>query len=366
MRIVYVNYFIAKTINTPEHWWQKMQPVNNVLEQLAQNHNIISVQQINYTGTISKRGVNYHFINLYRKKVILPLRLNFLVKKLNADVVIIHGTVFPIQTVLLKLFVSKDVKIIIQHHSEQYYTGVKKILQKIASLIVDGYFFPSISIGKKWQQEGNISLSKPIFIVHEGASIFQKVDKEIARLFTKISGDKIYIWVGRLDAKKRPLQAIKAFISFLKVQPMARLYMLFYSNTLLDEVTTYLLESQFLNTHIFLIGKVNHKDMFNWYSSADFYISSSLHEGTSFTLSEAMSCGCIPIVTNIHTHTDMLGNKCGVLYESSNENALLEALVLSTNLSLENESLKASQQYKLHLSATAIANNIELALTQLP
>lgn len=156
-----------------------------------------------------------------------------------------------------------------------------------------------------------------------------------------------------------------AFASFLNLQPIAELYMLFYSDALLEEVKNNLAQNELLRNSIILVGKIEHHDMFNWYSSADFYISSSVHEGTSFTLSEAMSCGCVPIVTNIPTHVDMLGNNCGLLYEASNEKALFEALVASVNLSIDAESRKTLQQYQQHLSPSVIANKIEAALDKL-
>lgn len=365
MRIVYLNYFCSKKYEKPEDWLAKMQPVNVVLAQLAKKHTVISVQQTNYCGEIKRRSVDYRFVNFYKKTAFLPFHLNLFVKKLQADVIIVHGTVFPIQTILLRLIVGKNVTIAIQHHSEQTYNGTKKVLQKLACSMVNGYFFPSIIIGQNWQQDGNISSNKPIFQIHEGASIFQKIDKTTARLFTKTSGYPVYIWVGRLDAKKQPLQAIQAFASFLKVQPIAKLYMLFYSDALIEEVKNNLAQNELLRNSIILVGKIEHHDMFNWYSSADFYISSSVHEGTSFTLSEAMSCGCVPIVTNIPTHVDMLGNNCGLLYEASNENALFEALVASVNLSIDAESRKTLQQYKQHLSPSVIANKIEAALDKL-
>ncbi|MFC4232808.1 glycosyltransferase family 4 protein [Parasediminibacterium paludis] len=364
MRIVYLNYFYSKKYEHPEDWLATMQSVNIVLEQLAKKHSIISVQQINYAGALAKNGVHYRFVDFYQKATFLPFRLNRFVKTLKADVIIIHGTVFPLQTILLRLLVGKRITIVIQHHAEQPFRGIKKIVQKIACTMVNAYFFPSTIISSQWQQNGHISISKPIFKIHEGASSFQKIDKPIARLCTKLSGQPIYIWVGRLDTNKHPLLTIKAFERFLQVQPTAKLYILFYRYELLEEVNHYLLQ-KLLTTKIILIGKIPYQEMPNWYSSADFYISSSFKEGTSFSLSEAMSCGCIPIVTNIPTHVDMLGNSSGLLYEAGNENALFEALVTSLHLSIETESLKAFQQYQYHLSPSSIADSTVSALREL-
>jgi glycosyltransferase involved in cell wall biosynthesis len=340
-----------------------MQPVHAVLEQLAVNNKVISVQQINYNGEITKHGVEYKFVTMYKKKVLLPFRLNLLVKNFNADVVIVHGTVFPLQTILLRLLIGINVSIIIQHHAELPFKGIKKVVQKMASLFVNAYFFPAKATGIIWQDKGNIIPTKPIFNIHEGTSIMQQIGTNTS-LTNRINGYPTYVWVGRLDANKHPLLTIKAFMKFLHIQPSAILYMIFYRNDTLEEIKNYLKQEDSKNK-IILVGKVARHNMLNWYNNANFYISSSFKEGTSFTLSEAMSCGCVPIVTSLPSHVDMLGNNCGLLYQAGNEAELYNALIASTKLCIKTESLKTQQQYKQHLSPFAIANNIEFAIASL-
>jgi glycosyltransferase involved in cell wall biosynthesis len=363
MKIIYLNYFYSNINTKPNDWLQQMQPVNIVLEQLAKKHTVTSIQQINDSAQLTKNGVNYQFVNFYNQKTWLPFRLNLFVKRLCPNIIIIHGTVFPLQTILLRLVIGSNVKIFIQHHAELPFKGVKRRLQKMASFMVNGYFFPSIADGLNWQQKGNIYAQKPIFNVHEGASVYKKIDVNTAKSFTKVSGQPTYIWVGRLDANKQPLLAIKAFSKFLQTQPSAKLYMLFYRAELLTEIQQYLAQNSALIDKIILVGKVAAADMAYWYSSADYYISSSLKEGTSFSLCEAMACYCIPIVSNINTHNNMLGDCCGFTYQVGNEEDLLATLIACAKASRAQESEKVKHQYLQHLTATAITNIIENAIS---
>lgn len=365
MKIVYLNYFYSAQYVNPENWLQKIKPITAVLEVLAKNNTVISIEQIDYQGQMQVNGIDFRFVNFYKSKTFFPFKLNIFVKQLKPNIVIVHGTLFPLQTILLRLILGRNVRIVIQHHAEYPSFGMKKILQKTASYIVDAYFFPSKNIGKIWQDKGNIQAKKPIFSIHEGTSTFKSLENSSIELGTSLNNGLNYIWVGRLDANKNPLLAIKAFAKFLAFQPNAKLYMLFYKDELLEEITAYLAENQQFGQKIMLVGKVDHNDMPNWYSKANFYISTSFKEGTSFTLSEAMSCGCLPIVTNIPTHIEMTGNACGILYKAGSEDELVNALIQSVTLPITIEKEKAIHQFFNHLSANAIAKAIEKAITEL-
>ena len=99
--------------------------------------------------------------------------------------------------------------------------------------------------------------------------------------------------------------------------------------------------------------------MQQWYNSAHFIISGSHYEGGGTSVSEAMSCGCIPIVTNISSFRRMTGpGKCGLLYEPGNEKELLDALLKTKELDIEEERKKVLQQFNEELSFNAIAEKI--------
>jgi glycosyltransferase involved in cell wall biosynthesis len=117
---------------------------------------------------------------------------------------------------------------------------------------------------------------------------------------------------------------------------------------------------------IILVGKIPHQQMQEWYNSADFIISSSHYEGSGISVCEAMSCGCIPVVTDIISFRKMTGpGKCGFLYEPGNEEELLAALLKIINMDIETERAKALQQFKKELSFDAIAEKIKTIISSI-
>jgi len=73
----------------------------------------------------------------------------------------------------------------------------------------------------------------------------------------------------------------------------------------------------------FVIGKQAH----NYYSIFDCFVQSSLHEGFSIALLEAMSFELPCIVTNKGEHPVIIHNKNGIIVESESQSMLYEALL---------------------------------------
>jgi len=79
---------------------------------------------------------------------------------------------------------------------------------------------------------------------------------------------------------------------------------------------------------------------------------------------EAMSCGCIPLVTNIDSFRMMTDNgKCGRLYQPGNSGELLLLLMETQSINIKEESKKVLRQFAGALSFEAIAKKIDQVLT---
>ena len=117
---------------------------------------------------------------------------------------------------------------------------------------------------------------------------------------------------------------------------------------------------------IVLVGKVSHDQLLYWYNSADFFISASRYEGSGVAVSEAMSCGCIPITSNFITFQKMTGSgKCGLLFETGNDKDLLVALLKTDEMDMEKERDRVLRQFKEELSFEAIAKKINAVIASL-
>ena len=200
----------------------------------------------------------------------------------------------------------------------------------------------------------------------EASSVFYVMEKEKARAKTGVTGDISFLWVGRLDANKDPLTVIKAFGDFIKYQPSAKLYMIYHTDELYEEIASYCEKETILEIGIKLVGKVLHDEMLYWYNSVDFIVSGSHYEGSGVAVCEAMSCGCIPILTNIQSFRTMTGpGKCGLLYQPGNEEDLLVMLLKTKELNIETERGRVLRQFKDELSFDAIARKINQVITSL-
>jgi glycosyltransferase involved in cell wall biosynthesis len=206
-------------------------------------------------------------------------------------------------------------------------------------------------MGNGWIRAGLIQNSKKILEVLEVTSSFTVETSQVIR-----SEGLNFIWVGRLNANKDPLTLVRGFIAFLKVQPNANLYLIFSTNDLLELIKEEVEEFQ---TNIHLIGEVPHSEMPKWYAKSDFIISTSLFEAGGVSVLEGMSCGCIPILSDIPAFKRILSNeKIGFLFPKGSSVMLTAALSQAMELNITEQRKRMLNYFESYLSATAIANQI--------
>jgi glycosyltransferase involved in cell wall biosynthesis len=359
MLYVFVNYNYSPGFHSPESWLERIKGYRGLMECLSEDNAVISIKQIDYEGWYPYNGVQHHFVNLNTRKTYFPRALNRYVKELKPDVVFIQGLHWPLQVVQLGALLNRKVKFIVQHHAEKPFTGLKKYLQRWADLHIDAYLFASKSMGMEWVKKGNLASKKKIHEVMEVSSVFYPVKTEEAKAKTNASGSPVFLWVGRLNQNKDPLLVIRAFLTFVKEQPSARLYMIYHTDELLAEVKE-LIASNTNKNAIVLIGKVPNPDLLYWYNSADFIVSGSHYEGSGTAVCEAMSCGCVPVVTDIFSFRMITDDgECGLLYEAGNDKALLAALLQTQQIDKAVKREKCLDYFKSTLSFQAIARRIQ-------
>jgi glycosyltransferase involved in cell wall biosynthesis len=357
MKFVFASYISSDNYNDPAAWLERIKAYTGVLEAVAANHEVISIEQINYEGDEIKNGVTYQF-RKFDIRSYFPLKLNLYIRQQKPDVVFIHSLHFPLQVMLLRLVLGRKPKIIIQNHAEKPFTGIKKKLVRLSGRCVNAYLFASRAMGLEWITKGNLTSSKKIHEVMELSSFFYPIPKETAHAKTRITETNAFLWVGRLDQNKDPLTVIKAFLKFAAATPSACLYMLYHTEELLAEIHQ-LLKDEPNAAAIKLIGKVPNEELIYWFNSVDFIVAGSHYEGSGTAICEAMSCGCIPIVTDIFSFRMMTDDgNIGTLYEAGNVVELLAALQQAATLNISAEKEKALAYFKSTLSFEAIAGRI--------
>ena len=337
-----------------------------IWKQLAKTNEIIFTEFIDYEGMVDQHGLKFWFLKRSPFQLFFPFSLHRLIRKTAPDVVVIHGLMFPLQVLLLKWQMPAKTKIIIQHHAEQAFQNPFKVaIQRIADRYVDAYFFTGKDQAATWIQARLIRDGNKVAEIMEASSAFTPMPKAEARAHAGIIEKNVYLWVGHLNANKNPLMVVRAFLKFAAQRETgAALYMIFQSNGLLEDIKTLLADNPEA-AHIHLVGKVEHAALQSWFSAADYFISGSYYESSGIAVCEAMSCGCIPILTYIPSFRFMTGGRCGLLYETGEEDALVAALEQSSGMNKVEESRRTLLQFQNQLSFEAIAGQIQEAISGL-
>lgn len=358
MKFVFASYVYTPEYNTPAAWIERIKAYTGILEALTKSNEVTSIEQIDYEGEYAKDGVRYLFQRYSKNGRRFPFKLHHFIKKQKPDVIVIQSLHFPLQVIQLRLLLGRRVKIIIQNHAEKPFTGFKKYVQKLAGKCVDAYLFASHDMGAEWVKKGNLTGVDKIYEVMEVSSVFTPMDRAVTKKTTNIHGEPVFLWVGRLNDNKDPLTVIKAFLKYAAIMPDTRLYMIYHTDELLPLI------QQMLNTspqknNITLVGKVPHNELQCWFNIADIFISGSHYEGSGTAVCEAMSCGCMPLVTDIFSFRMITDNgRCGLLFEAGNEAALLTALKQTGNMDIKEKQRLSLEYFKKTLSFEAIAGKI--------
>jgi glycosyltransferase involved in cell wall biosynthesis len=360
MKFVFVNHNYSPDMHSPEDWFERIKIYAGTLTCLSKENSVARVERIDYTGSCLHNGIQYYFTGYGKRNSWFPWRFHRFTKRLKPEIVVVPGLHYPLQVIQLRWRLGGQVKIIVQHHAEKPFTGIKKYLQRLADHCIDAYLFSSLSMGLDWVNRGNLKSPGKIHEVMEVSSVFHPLDKQTARSATGVTGGLLFLWVGRLNENKNPLMVVRAFLQFAGSHPDARLYMIYHTTELLHEINRVLDEETGSRRLVLLVGAQPHACMLNWYNSADFIVSGSWYESGGTAICEGMSCGCIPLVTNIFSFSMMTGNgRCGLVYVPGDGLGLQAAFETAARMDIREERRKVLEQFSSTLSFEAIAGKIQ-------
>lgn len=295
----------------------------------------------------------------------IPWKFLRRVNELDADIIHVHSLTLSLQTFVLRLLLKKKTAIIVQHHGGRSPGPFKRTIHNLLNSVADAFFFTTVAQGTGWHMK-----KKPfhkILPVMEGATFFDYdsrdtgrisgyQDRSVARGKTGISGAPVFLWAGRLDANKDPLTILDGFETTGERYPGASLYMIYNDDQLLPQVQQRISGSAILSKQVHLLGKIAHESIEDYYNSADYFVLGSHYEGSGYALSEALRCGCIPVITHIPSF-HMMTNKgqLGALWEPGNPHSFSAAIETAMQKPLLQEANDCIRFYQEHLSFAAIA-----------
>ena len=248
--------------------------------------------------------------------------------------------------------------IVVQHHAETPWRPLTRPLQRWGLRVADGFFFAARRLATEWVERGLISRDQQVFEVMEGSNEFRRQDRAASRSRTRLSGDPVLLWVGRLAPLKDPLTVLGGFEHIVLRVPTAKLWMAYGESDLLPRVRERIASSHTLSRSVTLLGNVPHAELEALYNSADYFVLGSHHEGSGFALAEAMACGVVPVVTDIPSFRAMTDEgRIGGCWAPGDADAFARAFLEVVQQPRAAASERTERFFHDHLSYPAIARD---------
>ena len=356
MRIAFLNYNILPDYHSPEEWIQKIAPSVGIMEALAKKTEVHYFIRIGYTGTRLINAVQYHCLKTKTGGSAFPFSLHHAVKKVKPDIVLVFGLHFSFQIIQLKQFLPTATKIIAEHHADNPFGRIKRVVQKIADHCIDSYHFTTIENAEPWLKAKIIVDKQKCKTLGLASTRFVKQNKMLSKQITGMTSATNFLFVGRLNENKDPFTILKAFERYLFQNTDCALHLIYQTDELLPQVQSFINRSELLKKNVYLHGKKEYAALEIWYSAADYLISASLKESAGFSVIEAMACGCIPIVSNIPASLKSIDNgKYGFISETGNAMSLYKTILFATALDRNAFSLQAEAYFKKQFSFEKIS-----------
>lgn len=84
-----------------------------------------------------------------------------------------------------------------------------------------------------------------------------------------------------------------------------------------------------LESHVEFKGRLTETEVAAWLSKADIYVSTSLSDGNSISLHEAMACGAFPVVSNIPANREWIDDGCNGFLVNAHDPADLAGKIVA-------------------------------------
>jgi glycosyltransferase involved in cell wall biosynthesis len=334
MHVVCVSYYYERFLTSPTDLLERYPTLTQWADGLAGAGARVSVvQRFGRDADIRREGVLYRFVRAPHPRfgsLLDPARrVNQAVAALVPDIVHANGSSFARQAARLKTLLP-HVPVVLQDHANRPPSRwLSRTTLRRAMRAVDAVSFTVPQQMLPWQQVGIVPADKPLLLLPEGTSTFRLQSRQEARECTGLYGHPFCLWVGRLNANKDPLTVLQGFGHALSYLPNALLVMVYSAADLLPQVQDWLHRHPHVAAHVLLMGKLPHEALEDLYNSADFFLTGSDYDGGSgYSVLEALSCGVVPIITDIPSFRAVTDNgKFGGLWPVGDAEALARTLL---------------------------------------
>ena len=225
-----------------------------------------------------------------------------------------------------------------------------------------GVFFTTRTHARPWLTD-KLLREEQVIPCMEVSSNFAPADRVKTRARTGMQGRPVFAWNARLHAIKDPLTALRGFSLIRRHWPDARLYMIYYSTEMRAEIETEIANDPHLSGAVDMRGTISPAAVEDFLNSSDFLIQTSVQEVAGYSVLEAVSCGVIPVITDIPSFRAIAddGHR-GILFPVGDHQSMAEHTLRFDLATLETQSHDVYAFFRKALSYDAIARTYEATL----
>lgn len=355
--------------------------IRHLPEQMAaREHEVHVVQQFAYDADFAENGVHYHFVAagrparvlsilagrlfqsspVYLEMALRPIRR---IRSLQPDLIHFHGAILTLNLwLLLRLLGSAAPPVLLHYHGGYPSTrGWVRHLQRRCMSQVTRFFFTTRWHTRPFVDAGMIEEDDPRVVkLMEVSSPLEWQPRAIARRQTDMTGNPIFLSVARLHPVKDPLTMLRGFARIQEECPDARLYLHYLTDEMLPQLRQFVKGRPGLAGRIHFGGRVSRQTLEATYNSADFLLQASQREFSGYAVLEAMSCGVIPVVTDIPSFRAMTaGGRYGILFPPGDDAALARRVLAIDNRQRTELAAAVRRHFERELSYPALAGRLE-------
>jgi glycosyltransferase involved in cell wall biosynthesis len=310
LHVAQVGFFNDPQGRAPTQLLDAWPTLVDVAEAVSRSGVRISVVQASsaHCQSLERNGVRYYFLPCGRRsgdpaQVALAAQL----RQLKPDVLHVHGLGFH-RDVLTLATSAPGIPIVLQDHaSRPPRAWWRRRVWRRGLAVAAGIAFCATEQAQPFASAGLIGAQTRVYAIPESTSRFSPGDQQEARRLTKVLGSPAVLWVGNLDANKDPLTVLEAVSAVARVLPELRLFCCFGSAPLLPQVRRRIANDPYLRERVTLLGSVPHLMIEQLMRAADLFVLGSHHEGSGYSLIEALACGLPPVVTDIASFRSLTG-----------------------------------------------------------
>jgi len=289
---------------------------------------------------------------------------------LDPDLVHINGLMFPGVARTLRQRLPRRAAIVLQDHSgvvpRVWPWPIDRAITarwRHVFALVDACVLTASGLAERWHRVGLPRETTILELPPAGSSVRPRPRDEAVR-DTGMRASPAILWVGRLDANKDPLTVLEALEMAMPRLPDARCWVIHGDAPLEAAVRRRLADSVTLHDRVTIVGAVPHERIAAWFSAADIFVSGSHHEGSGYSLIEAMACGVMPCVTGIPSFRALTDGH-GALWTAGDADACAAALLDLAARNRETEREAILRRYTVALSWESIGTRTVRAYREL-